>query len=123
MPDERGDVRRNFLGFDVPEKFPNVQRRRAAVPDDECRHSHAQEIFRERHIRDFVRVGVDVNESRRDDESGGVQFLFRLPRDFTDLGDETVLDRDVADEFGFARTVHDPPVPDDDIESLRRAAT
>ena len=67
-------------------------------------------------IADFIGVGMDVNETRRDDQTGGVNLLVGAAGDLADLNDATVLDGDVSEESGVARAIHNATIADEAVE-------
>jgi hypothetical protein len=115
VADERGNVGRNLFAFDVGEEFADVKFGAAAVANDERGDAHAEEVFGLGLLDDFVGVRVDVNEARRDDQSGGINFLLGLAGHATDGDDAALLDADVGEVRGVACAVHDASVADDTI--------
>ena len=119
MTDQSGDVERKGLPAERPKELPDVQRRAAAVANHDRRHAHADEVFRARHVGHFVGVGVDVNETGRDNEALGVNFRFSLVGEAADGGDAAVFHCHVRHESRCAGAVHDSAVTNDQVVGLR----
>ena len=62
-----------------------------------------------------VIMGVDVDEARRDQLAPGVDLFLALGRDLADLGDATVLDRDIGLEQVATVPVGDIAAADHEI--------
>ena len=66
-----------------------------------------------------VEVGVDVDEARRDEQAGGVDLLSAEVVDFSEGGDDAVVDGDVGLAGGRAGAVDDESVANDEIVHVR----
>ena len=98
------------------QRLPDVERRAAAVPRDDCRHAHPDEVLGARLVRQIVGVRVHVDESRRDHEPRRIDHVAR--RRFPHRSDPTIrpsLDRHVRLPPGGARPIYDPAAADDDV--------
>ena len=97
VADERGEVDRCAGLLDLCQRLADVERRATAVARHDGRDAHADEVLGARLLGQVVRVGVDVDEARGDDQAGGVDGFTRVPRvDGPDRGDATRRDPDVS---------------------------
>ena len=116
MADERGEVDRGARLLDLGQRFADVERRAAAVAGHDGRDAHADEVLGAGVLGQVVSVGVDVDESRCDDEVGGVDGLAPVARiDLADGGDSARGDRDVGLALRRTGAVHDSPADDDHV--------
>src|SRR6185503_4742606 len=119
VTDERRVVQGDAGLPDLVQRLADVPRRRSAVARDDGRHTHADEVLRQRPRRDVVRMGMDIDEARREDEAAGIEALARRElsgRDAADTRDLPVADADVADPRRRARTIDNARVDDDEVE-------
>src|SRR6516165_5294064 len=70
-----------------------------------------------------VVMGVDVDETRRDQSSLGVDFILTLCGNLSDLGDAAVLDRDIGLEQLVAAAIRDRPAADHEVRIVRHGAS
>ena len=93
--------------------------REAAVPRHDRGHA-VEARRRERGIPEHLRVvvGVDVDESRRDDVAAGVERALAV-EPVADRADVAVRDRDVRPDTGRAGPVDDRAAPDDEVRAHR----
>ena len=91
LTNERSEIHRYILLFDITKDGSDIQRGSATISGDDGSDAHADKIFRFRHFCDFIGVGVNINESRCDDETLGVYFGFGVTLDAADCGDRVVL--------------------------------
>ena len=119
MADERGDVGRHFLRLQFAEKQIEMQFGSAAIAQHHRSDTHAQKVFRLRHWQDVFGVSVNVNKTRRDDQSTQVDFPGRASGDRAYCRDMPVLDRHVARISRRACAVNDLRMAQDEVISLR----
>jgi hypothetical protein len=67
---------------------------------------------------DLIRMGVNINETWRDDQVSRVNLLAGCFRNSTDPGHAPLFYTDIGMESRIARAIHDAPAADDNIESL-----
>ena len=95
-PIKRREIHRYLRLADLCQRRADIERGSAAVAGHDRRHAHPHEVLRQRPLRHIVRVRVHVDETGRDDQSGGIDTLLaRGRRERSDRGDFSVLDRDV----------------------------
>ena len=106
-------------GFaDDRERIADVEGGGAAIPGDDGRHPHPQEVLSLGCLGHIVGMGVHVDEAWSDDEIRGID---RLGRDAAgkcpDRHDTAVPDADVGAAAGRTRSVDDDATNDDQIEA------
>ncbi len=118
VPDERREVHRRADLFDRGQRLPDIERRRSAVSGHDGRDTHADEVLAPRLVDEVVGVGVDVDETRCDDEAGSVDHLPRVDlRDGADRRDAPGFDGDIRPPGRSAGAVDDLTASDQQVIS------
>jgi hypothetical protein len=121
VTDEKGDVDSNALALASIEVLTNRPRPTTIWSAERGRHPLPQRTLRIRLLRQRLEVGVEVDESRRDDAIGGVNDATRTggaERSARNESDTVAIDRDVGPKASRPGAVNDGPVPDEDVVGL-----
>jgi len=118
VPDQSGDIRRYFFLFQVAEKRTDINDRSAAIPQHQRRHAHAQEVFGLGHGINFLSVGMDVNESRRNNHPVGINFPRGRPIHFSNRDDASAFDGNVPCEGWGPGAVNNFPMAHNQVVVL-----
>ena len=116
---DQGRVIHGCAGFaDDRQRISDVEGGGAAIPGDDGRHTHPQEVLSLRCLGHVVGMGVDVDEAWSDDEIRGInRFGRNAAGQCPDRHDTAVPYADVGAAAGRTRSVDDDATNDEEIVS------